>query len=190
MGLLYTYQPCCLELVECHIEPVSPITQYSALRGGHLVVRGRLRRAVLLDVSGEKYERPFHLIEPERGGIETWIPLSFDAVEQEFDATSKGTMGITLLEVFGAKLSSRTGLVLRDLGDQRFARLGIFPLCFGPDAYDSGSSEDGSECSEGKGEVLQVSCWDWMQRFDECLQATITIVWDVLRPYILPTSGR
>ncbi|RSL49472.1 hypothetical protein CEP54_012406 [Fusarium duplospermum] len=85
----YTFQieasnrPFSLEVLECHTELESPTAPYGAVKGGHLVVRGRLRRAILsgikMHVTQLGVPNAFHIVEPGLEGAEALIPMNFDA---------------------------------------------------------------------------------------------------------------
>ncbi|KAJ3457221.1 hypothetical protein MRS44_014362 [Fusarium solani] len=97
-----------LEVLERRTELESSAAPYGAVKGGHLVVRGRLRRVVLSGIKGRVYapvgkSEPklanlFHIVEPGWEGAEAWILMSFDAVEQEFQDNTD--MDIAMLEEF------------------------------------------------------------------------------------------
>ncbi|RSL58761.1 hypothetical protein CEP53_006032 [Fusarium sp. AF-6] len=177
-----------LEVLEGHTELESSAAPYGAVKGGHLIVRGRLRRVVLSNIKGRVYthvgksERTkvkltnlFHIVEPGWEGTEAWIPMSFDAVEQEFQ--DNADMDIAMLEVSEDEFGSCHGLILRPVGPQRFSRLGVFNYLYGPDYLDLGSSQgsdtDGSLGRDGEWEPLYES---WLKGFGGCELTTLTLV--------------
>jgi hypothetical protein len=175
---IYIGEPCTLRVDECHTVLVSPTAPYGAVRSGYLVATGLLRRAILLDIYEHSYEGTFRIKEPDRGGILTTIPLSFDAVEGELDnATEDTTMDISLLQVYGGKSGPCSGLILRDLGSQKFSRLGVFHWWFS-NKFDNkvDRDSDSSSCSEADSEVQQKSDCIWAPWVDGCTLTTITII--------------
>ncbi|KAI8713021.1 hypothetical protein NCS52_01245200 [Fusarium sp. LHS14.1] len=177
-----------LEVLECHTELKSPAAPYGAVTGGHLVVRGRLRRLVLSGIKGRiwtpfgkptatkvKLANLFHVVEPGCKGSEAWMPMNFDAVEQEFQ--DNAVMDIAMLEVYEHESGPCYGLVLRPVGPQRFSRLGVFGYLYGPEDLDQGSSPG----SDTGGELEGVEEWEplyenWLQGFGECDFTTVTLV--------------
>lgn len=177
-----------LKVLECHTEPKSSAAPYGAVKGGHLVVRGRLRRVVLSGIKGRIWT-PFgkpaptkvklanlsHVVESGWQGSEAWIPMSFDSVEQEFQ--DNADMDVALLEVCEHESGPCYGLVLRPIGPQRFSRLGIFGYLYGPEYLDQGSSPG----SDTDGELEGVEEWEpsyenWLQGFRGCDLTTLTLV--------------
>jgi hypothetical protein len=136
-----------LQVLECHTKPVFPAARYGAVTNGHLVVRGRLRRVVLLDLDyeGTDYRGLFRIREP--GGPEFRAPLCLDAIEQEFSDNLQQPLEIAMLEMYRYGEATRLGLVLREVGSQKFSRLGLFSQQFDPsypDEYSKMSSDDGN----------------------------------------------
>lgn len=179
---------CILEVLECHTELKNPAAPYGGITGGHLVVRGRLRRAVLSGIKGRiftfagmpqstkvKLATLFHIVEPDREGAEAWIPMSFDALEQEFQ--DDADMDIALLEVCGHESGASYGLVLRPVGPQRFSRLGVFAYLYGPQYLD----EESSLGSESDGWLDRIEEWEpfyenWLKGFGGCDLTTLTLI--------------
>ncbi|RTE82797.1 hypothetical protein BHE90_002706 [Fusarium euwallaceae] len=178
-------EPFSLEVLECHPELESPAAPYGAVTGGHLVVRGRLRRAILsgikrrVDTFFEESEptmftlpKIFHIVEPGWEGVEALIPMNFDAVEQEFE--DKTNMDIAMLEVCGHRPLSCHGLILREVGPQKFSRLGLFGYRCGIIAHYSRDSSDADGWLEGGGWTSSYE--NWLQGFDGCDLTTFTFV--------------
>lgn len=177
-----------LEVLECHTELKSPAAPYGAVKSGHLVLRGRLRRVVLSGIKGRvwtpvgksapakvKLANLFHIVEPGLKGAEAWIPMSFDAVEQEFQ--DNADMDIAMLEVCEHESGPCYGLVLRPVGPQRFSRLGVFGYLYGPEYLDQGSSPG----SDTDGELEGVEEWEplyenWLQGFRGYDLTSLTLV--------------
>ncbi|RSM02843.1 hypothetical protein CEP52_007771 [Fusarium oligoseptatum] len=150
-----------LAVFEGHAELESSAAPYGAVKGGHLVVRGRLRRVVLSGIKERVYTRVgkseptevkltslFHIVEPGWKGVEARVPMSFDAMEQEFQ--DNADMDIAMLEVSEDEFGPCHGLVLRLVGPQSFSRLCVFNYLYGPDYLDQGSSQ-GSEADGSLG---------------------------------------
>lgn len=159
-----------LELVDCRTELVSRDARYGAVKRGHLVVRGRLRRVVVLDVgenAQRNYQGCFRVMEPSRRVTEALVPISFDAVEREFNESIPRAMDVAMLEIHHGDGMLPSGLVLRDLGHQIFSRLGIFNW-----AFDRATSLSDFR----KGPTARERFSDWASGFDECVGTTITIV--------------
>ncbi|RSL78384.1 hypothetical protein CEP51_008241 [Fusarium floridanum] len=179
-----SHKPFSLEVLECHTELESSAAPYGAVKGGHLVVRGRLRRAVLSGIkrcvdtsfkeSGPtKFRLPkvFHVVEPGWEGAESLIPMNFDAVEQEFE--DKSDMEIVMLEVCGHGSLLCHGLVLREVGPQKFSRLGLFSSRYGQ--YHSVWDPSGTD-GWVKGDGWRSSFENWLEGFGGCGLTTFTLV--------------
>ncbi|OAL31980.1 hypothetical protein AYO22_00850 [Fonsecaea multimorphosa] len=196
-------RPCELELIDCHVELLSPTAPYGAVKGGHLTIRGRLRRALLFNVprstAKNDYQGLCHIKEPGQEGIGSMVPICFDAVEKEFDTSD--IINVAFLKAYGHKSGFCSGLVLRDLGGQRFSRLGLFGRPsrvwrtygnIGLDGEiveemmeedsgeeDSGEEDSGEEDSgeEDFGEEYSLLYRYWMEDFNEYSQVEeITII--------------
>lgn len=85
-------------------------------------VRGRLKHA--LWIHEESSPRKDKLKIPNIG----WADIKPDALEDEFMNIAVDTMPVHLLEMsaFDSHHTGSQGLVLRDLGNGRFSRLGIY----------------------------------------------------------------
>lgn len=173
-------KPFSLEVRGWYTELESPAAPYGSVKGGHLIVSGRLRRVVLSGIRRRAYtpvgtsKRPevefenlFHIAEPSREGAEAWIPMSFDAMEQEFQ--DDADMDIAMLEVSSHVDPYGYGLILREVEHQRFSRLGLFDYFSGPPPWDPISSPGGDG-------PWKPSYKKWLRGFTDCDMTTLTLV--------------
>ncbi|EFX01376.1 tol-like protein [Grosmannia clavigera kw1407] len=155
-----------VEVLDCRVEPAHQMLPYGAVKGGCLVVRGRLRRVVLqLEATDRNF---FHATEPDREGLEAMLPVSFDAIEPEFANTAGDSIDVALLELHDESSGEPVSLVLRDLGNDTFCRLGVSFRSAMVRFQIGDSVDDGRE--------LARSHLDWVKGFEKCVPTTITIV--------------
>ena len=123
------------EVIDCSVEFENPQAPYGAVASGTLVLEARARPATWLRSRPVQEclrgQNPDALVAADGGFIPArMVP---DAHETEFDDPEVISMDVVLLEVgYGASTDEETagakGLVLKDLGDGFYSRLGIFSV--------------------------------------------------------------
>jgi hypothetical protein len=124
----------CLRDMHCHVCLASPRAPYGTVHSGELHVTGRLRTAWWTPNVGPGKDFPDNLqldnIDMSKKTCMRMIP---DAIEDERGGTGLQALPVTLLEVsytgedgYGHEFKGPKGLVLWDLGNLRYSRLGVF----------------------------------------------------------------
>ncbi|CAK7218432.1 hypothetical protein SBRCBS47491_003507 [Sporothrix bragantina] len=170
-----------LEVLECSVELVSPIVPYGAVKGGRLVVRGRLRHVRLrIPTEGYQYTKCCRVSELGRIGEEVILPVSLDAVEIDFkDGDVEAAMDAAVLELHNSTTDYPCCLVLREVKPGTYSRLGVMtrPARVRLQLHDENLDGDGGAGdASDNGPARTSSYFDWMKRFEDCVPSTITII--------------
>lgn len=173
-----------VELLSVSVQPLRHDAPFAGVKSGEMVVRGRLRPAIWTPRTGFGWEWDLPL-STERLRLSTEATRDLDSLliaSVDHDAVEdallqmSSSLDVVLLEVsrfrdFGAK-----GLMLRQVGDKRFSRLGVFSFEW-RDPFLHYDAEDALGVPDGMGkEQFQAKMEEQKSWFDGFEPQVITIV--------------